>query len=143
MIACVRTLANFSMSAVDCRDISHLSKPEVPITATVKPSSIVEILIIFVCAKQFFWARSLKLQYQRLVQLHQLCHALALCHLSNLKSIGHRHNPIVILVGLTQLWGNGSLIVEISKVGIEVEVGGFNDGWVGLFAYRPLLIRDK
>lgn len=81
--------------------------------------------------------------HQRLVQLHQLCHALALCHLSNLKSIGHRHNPIVILVGLTQLWVHGSLIMEISNVGIGVEVGGLNGGWVGLLAYRPLLIRDK
>lgn len=62
-----------------------------------------------------------------LVELHQLCYALALGHVPHGEAVSLHHGLVVLLVGLSQLRGHGGFIIEVGKAGVSVEGASIQD----------------
>ena len=80
---------------------------------------------------------------QFLIHPHQLRHAACLGGGGYIEPIRLHDGPVVLLVGLPQLWGHGDLVVEVGKGTVRVEGTGVQDGLGGLLDFGFLGIGGR
>ena len=78
---------------------------------------------------------------QLLIEFEERCDAGGFCGRFDVEAIGLHHGAVVVLMGLSEFYGHGQLIVEVGQAGIRVESAGIQDGLGRLLDLRLLLGR--